>query len=74
MERKIEVDMARKIEFSQWLQNEMDRRGWGQSELARRARVNRQVIWSYLNNRREKPDSDVLKKIANAFDIPPAIK
>lgn len=62
--------MTKRIDFPQWLQNQMDERGWGQAELAKRSKVNRQVIWSYLNRRRNKPDEDVLKKIAEALEIP----
>jgi len=58
------------LDFPQWLQEEMNKRGWGQSDLAREARINRQVIWGYLN-RNKKPNRDILVKIAKAFDVPP---
>ncbi len=57
--------------FSDWLLYEMNKRGWRQSDLARAARLNRQVISSYINRRREKPDEDILIAIAKAFGYPP---
>lgn len=62
--------MVDEIDFPQWLQKKMDERGWGQSDLAREARINRQVIWGYLNRKRGKPDEDQLKAIARALEIP----
>lgn len=60
----------KQVEFSVWLQKQMDGRGWGQADLANRAGINRQVVWGYLN-RRKKPSEDILIKIANALEIPP---
>lgn len=60
--------MTGKIDFPKWLQKQMDDRGWGQADLANRAGINRQVIWGWLN-RRKKPNEDILKKIAKAFNI-----
>lgn len=62
--------MDNEIDFPQWLQSKMDEREWGQSDLAHKARINRQVIWGYLNRKRGKPDEDQLKAIAKALEIP----
>jgi transcriptional regulator with XRE-family HTH domain len=56
--------------FSKWLQKEMDQRDWGQSDLARKSGVKRQVIWGYLNGKVSNPDESILQKIARAFRIP----
>lgn len=57
--------------FSDWLVEEIKNRGWTQSELSRRARVNRQVISSYINARRDAPDERILIQIAGALNLPP---
>lgn len=59
------------MDFSDWLLNEINRRGWSQSELARRAGIPRQIISNYINRQREKPDSDVLISISRALNLPP---
>lgn len=58
------------LDFSDWLQKEIDERGWTQADLARAARVNRQVINTYINRQRMKPDEDILQSIARAFGYP----
>lgn len=55
--------------FSQWLQAEMDKRSWSQSECARAAGLNRAVINKLLNGRC-KPQPATLIAIARAFRIP----
>jgi transcriptional regulator with XRE-family HTH domain len=55
--------------FSQWLQSEMDKRGWSQSDCARAAELNRAVINKLLNGRC-KPQPATLIAIARAFKIP----
>jgi len=61
------------MDFSDWLIAEMNKRGWSQADLAREAGLNRQVISTYVNRQREKPDSNVLIAIARAFNLPPEI-
>lgn len=58
-------------DFADWLQKELDKRGWSQSDLATTARIHRQVISTYINRRRKKPDPEVLQAIARAFNLPP---
>jgi transcriptional regulator with XRE-family HTH domain len=57
--------------FSEWLAKEMEKREWTQSDLARKADINRQVISTYINRKRAKPDEEVLSAIARAFKMPP---
>lgn len=58
------------MDFSDWLLNEINKRGWSQAELARRAGISRQIISNYINRQREKPDSDVLVSISRALNLP----
>ena len=55
--------------FTQWLQSEMDKRGWSQSDCARAADLNRAVINKLLNGRC-RPQPATLMAIARAFKIP----
>jgi transcriptional regulator with XRE-family HTH domain len=55
--------------FRQWLQSEIDKRGWSQSDCARAADLNRAVINKLLNGRC-RPQPATLMAIARAFKIP----
>jgi transcriptional regulator with XRE-family HTH domain len=55
--------------FSEWLQSEMDKRDWSQSDCARAADLNRAVINKLLNGKC-KPQPSTLEAIARAFKIP----
>lgn len=55
--------------FSEWLQLEMDKRDWSQSDCARAADLNRAVINKLLNGKC-KPQPTTLVAIARAFKIP----
>jgi len=55
--------------FSEWLQSEMDKRDWSQSDCARAADLNRAVINKLLNGKC-KPQPSTLGAIAHAFKIP----
>lgn len=55
--------------FSEWLQSEMDKRDWSQSDCARAADLNRAVINKLLNGKC-KPQPSTLVAIARAFKIP----
>lgn len=57
------------LRFSEWLQAELDRRGWSQSDCARSASLNRAVINKLLNGK-SKPQPPTLAAIARAFKIP----
>jgi len=57
------------LRFSEWLQSELDRRGWSQSDCARSANLNRAVINKLLSGK-SKPQPSTLAAIARAFKIP----
>jgi transcriptional regulator with XRE-family HTH domain len=57
-------------DFVDWLNEELNERGWGQNELARRAGVSGGSI-SHIVNRRKNPGFDVCVGIAEAFSMPP---
>lgn len=54
-------------DFSKWLADEMNMRGWSDSELARRAEVSHASISYAVNG--NKPGAKVCKGIARAFGI-----
>jgi transcriptional regulator with XRE-family HTH domain len=57
------------MHFTEWLQTEMDKRGWSQSECARACDLNRAVINKLLNGKC-KPQPATLMAIARGFKIP----
>jgi len=62
-------DVGQRIYFSEWLQAEMDKRGWSQSDLARYADLNRAVINKLLNGK-SNPQPPTLEAISRALRIP----
>jgi transcriptional regulator with XRE-family HTH domain len=63
------ADVGQRINFSEWLQTEMNKRGWTQSDLARYADLNRAVINKLLNGKSH-PKPGTLEAISRAFKIP----
>ena len=63
------LPVGQHLRFSEWLQAELDRRGWSQSDCARSASLNRAVINKLLNGK-SKPQPPTLAAIARAFKIP----
>jgi transcriptional regulator with XRE-family HTH domain len=61
--------VGQSLRFAEWLQSEMDKRGWSQSDCARAADLNRAVINKLLNGK-SKPQPITLLAIARAFKIP----
>lgn len=61
-------------EYRKLIQAELDRRGWRQSELARRGGLGRSVINKILNDDRphlgQMPDDSTMDGIATGFGIP----
>lgn len=55
--------------FAEWLQREINKRGWTQSQCARAADLNRAVINKLLNGKC-KPQPTTLLAIARSFKIP----
>jgi len=62
-------DVGQRIVFSEWLQAEIDKRGWSQSDLARSADLNRAVINKLLNGKSH-PQPATLEAISRALKIP----
>ncbi|GAB4506916.1 MAG: hypothetical protein Fur0017_31670 [Anaerolineales bacterium] len=61
------------IDFADWLLQEINKRNWSQADLANAAGLHRQVISTYVNRQRIKPDSEVLTSIARALRLPPEV-
>ena len=61
--------MGRALDFSRWLQGELDKRDWRQSNLAKKGRINNGLLSQIMNGLR-KPGPGTLIKIADAFGIP----
>ena len=61
--------VGQRIHFSEWLQAEMDKRDWTQSDLARNADLNRAVINKLLNGKSH-PQPATLEAISRALRIP----
>ena len=63
------LPVGNRLDFSDWLQSEMDKRQWSQSNLARASNLNRAVI-NKLLNRKSNPHPETLMALARAFKIP----
>lgn len=61
--------VGERIYFSEWLQTEMNKRGWSQSDLARAADLNRAVINKLINGKSH-PQPATLEAISRALKIP----
>ena len=61
--------VGQNLRFSEWLQTEMDKRGWSQSDCARACELNRAVINKLLNGKC-KPQPGTLMALARGFKIP----
>ena len=61
--------VGRHQRFSEWLQEEIDRRSWSQADCARAANLNRAVINKLLNGKSQ-PQPPTLAAIARAFKLP----
>jgi transcriptional regulator with XRE-family HTH domain len=61
--------VGQSLRFAEWLQSELNKRGWSQSDCARAAELNRAVINKLLNGK-SKPQPVTLVAIARAFKIP----
>ena len=61
--------VGKNLRFAEWLQSEMDKRGWSQSDCARACDLNRAVINKLLNGKC-KPQPTTLMAIARGFKIP----
>jgi len=61
--------VGQSLRFVEWLQSEMNKRGWSQSDCARAADLNRAVINKLLNGK-SRPQPPTLAAIARAFKMP----
>lgn len=63
------VAVGQNLRFAEWLQGEIDKRGWSQSDCARACDLNRAVINKLLNGKC-KPQPVTLSAIARGFKMP----
>lgn len=56
--------------FVEWLQGELNQRGWSQADLARRSHVTQTHISRIMSEMR-RPGPDALMNIAHALRVPP---
>jgi transcriptional regulator with XRE-family HTH domain len=61
--------VGQNLRFAEWLQIEIDKRGWSQSDCARACDLNRAVINKLLNGKC-RPQPVTLMAIARGFKIP----
>jgi transcriptional regulator with XRE-family HTH domain len=61
--------VGQSLRFAEWLQRELDKHGWSQSDCARACDLNRAVINKLLNGKC-KPQPSTLIAIARGFKLP----
>ena len=61
--------VGQRLRFAEWLQSEIDKRGWSQSDCARACDLNRAVINKLLNGKC-RPQPLTLVAIARGLKIP----
>jgi transcriptional regulator with XRE-family HTH domain len=61
--------VGQNLHFAEWLQSELDKRGWSQSDCARACDLNRAVINKLLNGK-SRPQPGTLMAIARGLKIP----
>lgn len=61
--------MGNSEQFAQWLQDELNKRGWDQAELSRRSNVSKGQISRVMSTSRG-IGPDTAKAIAHALDLP----
>jgi transcriptional regulator with XRE-family HTH domain len=60
-------------DFSQWLNRELEIRGWSRYKLHQTSGVDSGYISRILNREQPKPGPDVLKAFAHALGYPPEV-
>jgi len=56
--------------FTEWLENELNKRNWDRAELARRARLATSTVTRIMNGERS-PGPDFCRSVARALNLPP---
>lgn len=56
--------------FVEWLQDEIDKKGWSRREAARETKVSYTALTSILNGETKVPELDNLDKLAQTFGTP----
>jgi len=62
-------NVSMEINFSEWLIQQMDERGWTKADLTRNAKLSSGTISNIISGRRS-PGIDTCRKIARAFQMP----
>lgn len=62
--------MTKQESFTEWLQREMEKRGWNQAELSRRSGVTTAQV-SRINTGEQRPGPTVCRAFARALQLPP---
>jgi transcriptional regulator with XRE-family HTH domain len=66
--------MPEKQDFAKWIAETRTKRGWTTGDLADRCGLSSNTIWQYESHKREqRPDPDVLARIAKALNYPPEV-
>lgn len=59
------------MDFIAWMQEELEYRGWGQAELARRTNMSPAQISRIMTGENLAPSPEACLKIARVFKLPP---
>lgn len=59
-------------EFNDWMQSEIDKRGWSMNQLARRAKISGAMVSLVMSEKRE-PGYEFCMAIAKGLAMPPEI-
>ena len=58
------------VGFAQWLESQIEQRGWNKAELARRATISDSMVSMVMGGQRN-PGFEFCVSVASAFDVPP---
>lgn len=64
--------MRQEIDFAEWLEDEMEKRGWRPAELAKAAGLYQSTLWKVLNRERT-AGADVCTALSRAMKLPPEL-
>ena len=63
--------MVDKLDFADWLQDQLNQRGWTQARLAAESHVSAGAISKTLKRRSARPEPETLRDIAKALQMAP---